>query len=365
MSMPIAEEQVTDLEILPRSVSVIIAADKNDLLGKLAEKIRIFNPDVSTARGRKDIASLAAEVASTKMNLIRLGKGLTEGWRKSTAAVNAECRIIEERMDQMKVQVRAPLTAFENKEKERIAGHEAALAAISNFCAFDRDPTADDISLRITQLHDTPGRDWHEFVDRAKQTFLAADGRLRDMHERAVQREAEAAKAARILAEEKERQRQAAIQAQRDHEARIAAEAAERARLEAERRAEAERQAAAERERGAQARAAKAEAERQAALEAAERRERELTAKAERDRQAAVERERKRMADEAAAAQAEADRRAADNAHRGAVNRAVVSALTGIEFAQGGKSERLSGDLAKTVVTWIALGKIPHIRIEY
>lgn len=365
MSTPITEEQVTDLAILPRSVSIIIAADKNDLLGKLAEKIRVFNPDVSTVRGRKDIASLAAEVASTKMDLIRLGKGLTECWRKSTAAVNAECKIIEERMDQMKVKVRAPLTAFENNEKDRIASHEAALTAISGFCAFDGDPTADDIILRIAQLHDMPDRDWQEFADRAKQTFLAADGRLRDMHERAVQREAEAAEVARILAEENERQRKAAIQAQREHEARIAAEAADRARLEAERRAEVERQASAQREREAQARAAKAEAERQAAQEAAERRERELIAKAERDRQAAVERERKRIAAEEAAAQAEADRRAADNAHREAVNRAVVASLTGIEYAQGGRTEHLSGELAKTVVTWIALGKIPHIRIEY
>ncbi|MBL8999402.1 MAG: hypothetical protein JNL44_19280, partial [Gemmatimonadetes bacterium] len=161
------EEQATELAILPRSVSVIIAADKNDLLGKLAEKIEAFEPDVSTVQGRKAIASLAAEVASTKMDLIRLGKGLTEGWRKSTAAVNAECKIIEERMDQMKVQVRAPLTAFEDAEKARVAGHETALAAIEALGQFDGNPTADEITQRIALLNDLPDRDWQEFNDRA------------------------------------------------------------------------------------------------------------------------------------------------------------------------------------------------------
>lgn len=361
----IVEEQTTELAILPHSVSVIIAADKDDLLGKLAEKIKAFEPDISTTNGRKAIASLAAEVASTKMSLIRLGKGLTEGWRKSTAAVNAECKIIEERMDKMKAQVRAPLTEFENAEKARIGAHEAALAAIEELCRFDHGPTADEIGIRIKALKNLPTRDWQEFCDRAVKAYEAAECRLLDMRDDAAQREAEAADAARILAEENERQRQAAIQEQREREERIAAKAAERARLEAERHAEMERQAAAKREQDARERAAKAEADRQAAAEAAERRERELIAKAERDRQAAVEGERKRVADEAAAAQAEADRRAADKAHRRAINREVVDALTGIECTQDGQGERLSAEIAKTVVTFIAMGKVPHCRIEY
>lgn len=352
------ESEATELAILPRSVSVIIAADENDLLGKLAAKIKAFSPDVSTVKGRRDIASLAAEVASTKMSLIRLGKGLTEGWRKSTAAVNAECKVIEERMDQMKARVRAPLTAFENTEKARIAAHEAALTAIEEFCKFDHEPAAAEIGARITAVNNVPARDWQEFGDRACKTATAVDSRLRDMHLAAVQREAEAAEVARILAEEKERQRQAAIQAQREREERIAAEA----RLEVERRAEMELQAA---ERNAHELVARRDAEHRAAITAAEDRERELIAQAKRERQDAVERERRRLADEAAAAKAEAQLRAADLAHRGAINKVVVDALTGIEFTQNGKGERLSRELAKTVVTWIAMEKIPHCRIEY
>ena len=36
------------------------------------------------------------------MDLIRLGKSLTKGWREQTKAVNAECRVIEERMDALR-----------------------------------------------------------------------------------------------------------------------------------------------------------------------------------------------------------------------------------------------------------------------
>lgn len=129
----------TALAVIPASaISVIVGADESDILGRLAQRVAAHKPDISTPKGRKEIASLAAEVASSKMGLIRLGKSLTEDWRKSTAAVNAECKVIEDRMDALKAQVRAPLTAFEEAEKARVNGHEQALARIQEPAEFSR-----------------------------------------------------------------------------------------------------------------------------------------------------------------------------------------------------------------------------------
>ena len=69
-----------------------------------------------------------------------------------------------------------------------------------------------------------------------------------------------------------------------------------------------------------------------------------------------IDAERKRIADEAAAVKAEEERREADKAHKGRINRAALKALI-----EGGLTE----EDAKMAITLIAMGKIPSVRISY
>ncbi len=370
----------TALALIPASaLPTILAADENDLLGKLRARIAAHHPDVSTPKGRDEIRSLAADVANSKMNLIRLGKKLTEGWRKSTAAVNAECRLLEECMDSLKAQVRQPLTDFENLEKERVRAHEDALAAIGNlFAEMPDDAAPADIEARIAQIDPLYARNWQEFAPRAAQerkiTLCALNGAL----VAAQKREADAAEAAQRAAEEAERRRQEEERLRNEREAKIAAEAAERARqgaeekaarqrAEAERQQQAEREAIARREREAadaieRANREKAEAIARAEREAAEaeqRRQREMQeaeARAQREKAAAVEAERQRQKDAAEADRLEAERRAANKAHRARVNTEAMNALV----AAG-----LNDKAARTAVIAIARGNVPHVTISY
>ena len=228
--------------------------------------------------------------------------------------------------------------------------------------------------------------------------------------EREAQIAAEAEERARLAAEAKaeEERLQAAAQAQREREdverrAREEREEVERrlraeeeARLRAEAAAEAERQAAARR-------LAEAEAQAQREREEADRRLREAEEQAERDRQAAAQREieaeerrqreahdaeqrriqeaaeaelrqriaikaeqerlaaeRKREEERAAAAaaeeKAEAERRAANKAHRARINNEILQFLT----ANG-----LTADQGRIFITIIAQGKVPHVHIDY
>lgn len=349
----------TALAVIPASaVSTIVSADKNDILGKLAAKVSGFKADVSTPTGRREIASLALQVASSKMDLIRLGKSLTEEWRASTSKVNAECKVIEEKMNALKDQVRAPLTAFEDAEKARVAGHEEALARISNLHPDLERTTSAEIAKAIAWRLEPEARNWQEFHQRAIDAHAATIQTLRRWKDTAEIREEEAAELAKLKAEEAERQRLATEEAQKRREAEIA----ERARIEAERRAAEAAVAEAKRveqqrlaaEQEAERRVAKAQADAEAARE-----------KAERDRMEAVEAERRRAAKEAADAKTEADRREANVAHKRKINNDVLAAIVlAIAENHSGNAAEAS-NIAKAIVTAIAAGKVPHTKISY
>ena len=357
----------------------------DELLKSIAEKARAYRPDVSTPKGRSEIASIAYKVAQSKTLLDGMGKDLAAEWKQHSSRVDAERRRVRDFLDALKDEVRAPLTEYETAEEARIAGHEAAIAAIVEAPSYGQTETVADFAARLAYLRAYPARDWQEFARRAADTIAAEIARAEALHEAAVKREAEQAELARLRAEAEERARQDAIRQQAEREARIAAEAAEAARVEAERRAaeqaraaaakaEAERLAAEKARQDAEAQAARAEAARLAAAEKAEADAAALAARveaeraaaaerAERERIAAVEAERKRAEREAAEArraaeaQAAADAtRAADRKHRGAVNSAALAALVAL-----GVSE----EHAKAVVLAIVAGSIPNVSIRY
>ena len=123
-------ETTTLVVIQPTTLPTILAADNKDILGKLKAELEGWEGDVTTPQGRAEIASKAHKVATAKMDLIRLGKSLTEGWRTSTKAVNDECKIIEERMNALRDQIRAPLDEYQAVEEARVKANNDALAAM-------------------------------------------------------------------------------------------------------------------------------------------------------------------------------------------------------------------------------------------
>jgi hypothetical protein len=367
------------LAVIPASaISTIVSADQNDILGKLGEKIAAFRPDVSSIKGRKEIASIAAEVASSKMDLIRLGKSMTEGWRKQTAAVNAECKIIEERMDELKVQVRAPLTAFEEIEKARIAVHERHLKAMSDlFDCLPPDAPPSHIKQSLDCLEDyEESVDWQEFVQRASDIHAATRFRLTNMLTAALARDEAARLAEQRRLEEAEAARVAAEKAQRERDARIAAEAAEAARVAAEARAaeaaamerqrfeqerldaEEARRIEADRARQAEERAAQAERDRLAAEKRAEAARVEAAAQAERDRAIAIAAERARVAIEQEAERKAADARERDLDHMRECNGEMLLDLIT-------ECPDVTEEIGKAIIKAVAKKRVRHMEVRY
>lgn len=359
------------------------------IIQDVTDKVRAIETDISTPAGRKAVSSLAYKVARSKTALDDMGKTLVATLKAQTNAIDAERRIIRDRLDALQDEVRKPLTDWEDADKARVEGHELALDGILEHPQWGPTETAADIRKRLQYLENYPPRDWQEFAARAAKALASEIDRARGFLAAAEKREAEAAEAERVRREQAERE-------QRERDERIAREAAERARAEAERlaRDEAARVAAvAERERlraelaaseaarvareateraerekaAAEARAAQAEHDRIASEERA-RQQAEQAARqaeaaraaaaeqAERDRTAAIEAERRRVADEQKAIAAADAKREANKRHRAKINNAARDALV----AAG-----LTAEQAVVAITAIAKGDVPNVKISY
>jgi colicin import membrane protein len=342
------------------------------VLDGIEAKVRAEKLDVSTAQGRDEIRSLAFKVRRTKTALDEEGKRLTEEWRKSTAMVNADRKKAAERLDALaEEEVRKPLTDFENKEKLRVAGHEAALADLTGLVPMLRTHPAMSAKLLREYLDDyrklQVGREWEEFAQRANVARIETLNYVNERIEAADKHEAEQAELERLRREDAERR-------QCEHEDRLRAEAAEAARIETERKAKAAADAERKRveaeaelvrlahERAAKEAKAKIEAaeaariasEKRAADEKREARERLERAerKAKQDAELAVERERGKIEAERLAEERERVKREADEKIRAKVRTEVIEDLRGF-------------DTPAAIADALLGGRVRHIKVSF
>lgn len=334
-------------------------------------------PDVTTAKGREAIKSLAFKVTKTKTAIDNAGKLLTEEWRTQTQKVDASRKAIRDKLDALRDEVRRPLTEWEEAEEGRIAECKRQIAALTDAAVVSIDDSAQTVADRLDEVR---GRNLDPTLfgiefdlaqqrrDHAVSVLMAALERLkREEADRAelerLRRESEereAAEAARR--EEEDRKREEAERARRAHAEQEAATArAEQERQQAARATalaaeEAAARAAQEASERAAAEQKRRDAEHEAALDAERRRADEAEAARLREAEQAQAQERDRVAAEAEQRRA-ADARAADIAHRSAILRAAKEAvMEHCGFEEG---------VAKDVLRAIAAGLIPHVAIDF
>ncbi|EIY5092135.1 hypothetical protein MLE48_000186 [Klebsiella quasipneumoniae] len=321
--------EIMDLVVIEKKNAMAVFTN-NDQLDPLIEAIekeaRSLVPDVTTKKGRDAIASMAHKVARSKTYIDNAGKDLVAELKALPKQIDESRRVVRERLDALKDEVRRPLTEWE-AEQERIKAEEAMNAlhveALAMNEEFDRQ-----LAARIESDHEMALL-MNDAFDREQADKAAEAERQRIAHEEEIKR----------LAEEKAK-REAAEQAQREIDA---AAAREREAILAKERAEREQREAAER----------AEREKQAAVEAERRKAQE---EADRIRREAEQREQARLAEEKRKADDQA-RREADVKHRKAVGTEIVKALLA--------NTSLTRDQAIEVLTAVKDGRIPHTGISY
>ncbi|MFS3896388.1 hypothetical protein ACLZTU_22370 [Raoultella ornithinolytica] len=332
--------EIMDLVVIEKKNAMAVFTN-NEQLDPLIEAIekeaRSLVPDVTTKKGRDAIASMAHKVARSKTYIDNAGKDLVAELKALPKQIDESRRVVRERLDALKDEVRRPLTEWE-AEQDRIKAEEAMNAlhaeALEMNIKFDQE-----LAARFEADHEMALL-MDKDIDRERADKAAEAERQRIAREEEIKRQAEE-KAKREAAEKAQREIDAA--AAREREAILAKERAERERIEAQQRAEREQREAAER----------AEREKQAAVEAERRKAQE---EADRIRREAEQREQARLAEEKRKADEQA-RREADVKHRKAVGTEIVKALLA--------KTSLTRDQAIEVLLAIKDGNIPHTGINY
>jgi colicin import membrane protein len=336
----IAVSETTELVVIERAsaLEVFTSPTKIDeLLQDIERQARSFVPDLSTGTSRKAIASMANKVARSKTYIDAIGKDVVADLKKLPAQIDEQRRLVRERLDLLKDEVRKPLTDWE-VEQERFAAEKAAEEERLRI-ATEEKAAAEAMAIRVRDDHEL-ALYMNKDIDRERAEKAAELERQRIAHEEEIKRQA--AEQARIDAEENiKREREES--AQREAALKLKAEQEEQAKIEVQQAAEREKKEAAE----------KVEREKKEAQERAEREKQEAIAEEQRKQQEAEQRrvaEEKRLKDEA-------DKRAADVAHRKTIGTAVVNALT--------EHAGLTREQAIETLKALMDNKIPHTSIQY
>ncbi|EFF3690660.1 hypothetical protein GC223_01305 [Escherichia coli] len=311
------------IEIAPDlAPSIYVENGLDKFLEQIREGVKEV-PDLSTAKGRARIASLAAQVSRSKTAVEKPGRDYLKRLKEQPKVVEAELRRFVTECDHLRDEVRRPLTEWEDAEKARTEALQQRLVDLRALAdvidsAGNYLPSAD-IQARIHEAKSVVlDESWQE---RAAEAGVAKDSTIQQLEaslEVAQKREHEAAELERLRKEAEEK-------ARLEREEAIRREAAEQAKRDAEAKAAAE----------------KAEQEKNDAIAAERRRQEEL--------EAARLAEQKRIADEEA-------RRAADKEHRRTINRQAIADL--IESG-------LSQEMAEKALIAIASGKVSAVSIKY
>lgn len=321
--------EVTDLVVIEKSSAMAVFTNNEQLdpiIEKIEKEARSLVPDVTTKKGRDAIASMAHKVARSKTYIDNAGKDLVAELKALPKQIDESRRIVRERLDTLKDEVRRPLTEWE-AEQERIKAEEAAKKKAEE----DRKQFESDHEIALL-MNDAFDRELAEKKAEAERQRIAHEEELKRQAAEQAKREAEEKAAAELAAAKK-----------REEDAIAARAKAELLAKQAQERAEQEAKDA----------AAKAEAEKQAAIAAEQRKAQEEADRIKREaeqKEAARLAEEKRIADEKAA-------READVKHRKAIGTDIVKALT--------DNSSITREQAIEVLTALMNGLVPHTNINY
>lgn len=423
-SLALAPETSTDIALIVEHNPqiVLLEQEKYDAFyAHVKAETAGLEPDTSTAKGRDAIRSMAAKVTKSKTAIDKARLDLTRAWREQTTQVNEAGKKITADLDALAIEVRKPLTEWEDAEKARKERCEAAIRGIKADMVVGIDDTAAGVRERGARIYGLKFEEpeWTGFVTEATEARAQAVETLKAAMARLTKEEADRAELARLRAEQTEREAKeaaereakAAVEAKREYarsviehihqcglgmiggqpypyaillhelEKKIVvtedefgdmAGEVEKARIETLGRVVAASEAAAERVRqqAAQEAAAEArEAEMRKAREAQEMRDRkhqeELEAANRRAAEAELEAQAEldRIAKAEAARKAEEDRLAAEKAQREAnqAHRAAIKTNAKLAIMSCGADE----ETAKKIVMAIIAGEVPAVTLEF
>lgn len=310
-------------------IEIFTSNGLDPLLERITAAVNEFDPDVTTPTGRKEIASLARKVASSKTFLDNAGKELVSDWKTKSKQVDAERKRMRDYLDELKEKARKPLTEWEVVEKARLEkeliekerDNCMELAIIENDL-FDRNREIEKKEAQFRKLEEERiSKELAEQRVKKAEEDRALEEKKREERERMIAKEA--AELARREAEERARMDIERHEKEME-EAKLSAEKAERDRIELIRMAEIEKEMAVKAEREKAAIEAEMKEQNQLKKEAAER--------------------------------AENERRIADVEHRRIINNEALQSIV---------EHGIDSETSKKVISLICRGLVKNVAIQY
>ena len=151
----------------------VFTADKGlePYLEKIKAEVSTLVPDLTTQKGRKEIASMAQKVAKSKTYLDGVGKELVAEMKKKPKLIDAERKRMREFLDKLKEEVRQPLTDWEAAEEARKNAIHNRINEMAALVAAEGKPSSE-IRELISDLENKVVIDesFEEFQEYAQQT---------------------------------------------------------------------------------------------------------------------------------------------------------------------------------------------------
>lgn len=285
----------------------------NTILSVIKKEVQNHKPDVETAKGRKEIASLSYKVARSKTFLDNMGKELKSKYKALIDPIDSERKKCRDELDLLKNQIRKPLDDWE-AEQERIKQEKQLI------------------------------NDWEQAIK--EDELFNREREIRRKEEEVKRIEDERIEKERIEKEKAEEEKK-----RKEREMQIQKETEKRLKLESEEELKKIREEAERKEREQKEAAEKAKIEYEKALE-------EERLRAEKEKQALIDKqlredEERRLIEVKKAA--DERKRQLDVEHRKTVNNAILTSLK--EFC----SEEVSKEIIKAILN----NKIPYVSIKY
>lgn len=337
--------------------------ERKSFMDKLKALIAEQEPDTSTDKGRKQIASFAYKIARSKTAIDTAAKKSTEDLRAQINAVNESRNAIREEIEELQALARKPLTEWEKAEEERQArveaikstidsakrdaivagGSEAMKKAIETLNSLDLKTDFDEYEGEIiVKRRDNQVEECQQLLEQIEQQERDAAELEKLREEKRIRDEKEAAE--RAEREEAER-KESELREEKERAAKAAADAEQRAAIEK-----------ADRERREKEVAEKAAADERARIQReADERVKQAELKAQQEREAAEQKEKDRIAEENRIA-AEKMAREKDIEHRSKIMTAAKVAIMEL-----GHNE----EAAKNIIRSIVAGEIPNVTINF
>jgi hypothetical protein len=125
------------------------------LFNRMKEELADTPTTVTSKHDRDRIRSAAFKVSQTLSRIEKSRLQLTEGWRQQGAEVNDAGKRIKTDLEELRDNIRAPLDAWEEKDKQRVADCEATMTRLSAAAIIALGDTAESAKARLAEVTDT------------------------------------------------------------------------------------------------------------------------------------------------------------------------------------------------------------------